>query len=72
MDRIDTILVQPIVTTYDTDGKPLHEANGQPLKLFRASQPDVWALLDAMLAETVTKTTVSAAPTPAEVDAPHA
>jgi predicted HAD superfamily phosphohydrolase YqeG len=56
MDRIDTIIVQPIITTYDDAGKPIHERAGQAMKLFKASQPDVWVLCDKLLEESQANT----------------
>lgn len=50
--RIDRVLVQAIVTTYDHNGKPTSEQVTQPVSLFRASTPDVWRELDTRLAAT--------------------
>lgn len=46
MQRIDSLLVQGIVTTFDDDGKPLHEDALPVMKVFRAAHPDIWASLE--------------------------
>lgn len=52
MKRIDEIVVTVLVREYGEDGLPIGEQQSQPLKLFRAVTPNVWARLDAELALT--------------------
>lgn len=45
--RIDSVILQGIVTTFDDEGKPIHEDALPAMKIFRASHPDIWASLEA-------------------------
>lgn len=51
--HIDSLIVQAVITTYNDQGEPVKEDLSQTIKLFRAGQPDVWAHLDGLLAETL-------------------
>jgi hypothetical protein len=48
--RCDELLIQLVVRTYDANGLPVREELSQPLKIFRAVTPDVWAEVDKALA----------------------
>jgi len=50
--RIDAVLVQAVIVTYNEQGEPVQEQTSQVLKLFKAGNPDVWKHLDELLAET--------------------
>ena len=50
--RIDSIVLQAVVTSYDENGHPIHEDLSQQLKLFRAKTTDIWTHLDELLAQT--------------------
>lgn len=45
MKRIDSILVQLVVTTYDDDGRPVNEEVMKPQRIFVASDEKVQALI---------------------------
>lgn len=49
--RCDKISVQVVVTQYNDQGQPIAEEVAQPLVLFRASTPDVWAHIDSLLSK---------------------
>jgi hypothetical protein len=56
VERIDEVLVAFVVRRYDDEGRPVDERtvsgpNGQPVKLFRASCPDVWGWIDEQMAK---------------------
>jgi hypothetical protein len=48
--RCDELLIQLVVRTYDDHDRPVREEVSQPLKVFRAVTPDVWAEVDKALA----------------------
>ncbi len=50
-NRVDRILVQVVVTAYNEAGQPLAEQVAQPICLFRAATPDVWAHIDQLIAK---------------------
>ena len=56
MQRVDSVGVQVIVTSFNEEGLPVGEQVGDPIKLFRASVPDVWAVVDKLFNEAVGKT----------------
>lgn len=45
--RADELMVIVIARKYNADGLPIGEAQSVPMKLFRATVPDVWAYVDA-------------------------
>lgn len=49
MRRIDEIIVAVVVREYNDEGRPIDEKQSKPVKLFRATNYDVWACLDAAL-----------------------
>jgi hypothetical protein len=60
--RCDAVTIQLIVTDYDEHGRPTGERISQPMKLFRAGTPDVWAAVDAAIAQPPTPPAPSPAP----------
>jgi hypothetical protein len=46
LHRCDELIVQMVVRTYNEDGLPVGERVSQPVKLFRATAPDVWGDVD--------------------------
>lgn len=47
---IISAIVQFIETEYNDEGQPINERVAQPMKLFRASHPDIWAYADEQAA----------------------
>ena len=45
--RADELMVVVIVRKYNAEGLPIGEAQSVPMKLFRATTPDVWRYIDA-------------------------
>ena len=50
--RIEAIVMQAVLTTYNDKGEPINEEQSQPIKVFRAAHMDIWAHLDDLLAAT--------------------
>jgi hypothetical protein len=50
--RIDAVIVQAVIVTYNDQGEPVKEDTSQVLKLFRASTPAIWEHFDELLAGT--------------------
>jgi len=44
--RCDEVMVALVIREYDAQGRPQRERVTEPVKIFRASAPDIWALID--------------------------
>jgi hypothetical protein len=49
--RCDEIIVQVVVRTYDESGRPVREVVSPQVKVWRATTPDIWPLVDAVVKE---------------------
>jgi hypothetical protein len=49
--RCDAVFVTIIATQVDEEGRPIGELTSQPVKVFRAANPDFWAAVDEAVAK---------------------
>lgn len=47
--KCEEALVSFVVREFDSAGNVIGERNSDPVKVFRAAVPDIWALMDANL-----------------------
>jgi hypothetical protein len=51
--RADSVIVKIVVTEFNEEGRSIDEVLTQERRIFRATAPDFWEAVDAIVAEVV-------------------